>query len=180
MSPLLVQSLASFFATLLAVVILAKMAHRFALVDKPSNRKQHQGEIPIVGGLAIFLALTVAGTLWGEEHQTLITVNGNDALWVFMACGAFLVATGAIDDRFQLGVFMRVLSEVMVAIAVIEFLDLRVAYLGDIFGFGIIRINPILAYPFTVIIVWWASPQSVPAMPKAINIAMPPTTGTSP
>ena len=39
----------------------------------------------------------------------------------------------------------------MVAIAVIEFLDLRVAHLGDIFGFGIITINPILAYPFTVI-----------------------------
>jgi UDP-GlcNAc:undecaprenyl-phosphate GlcNAc-1-phosphate transferase len=47
-----------------------------------------------------------------------------------------------------------VLSEVMVAIAVIEFLDLRVAHLGDIFGFGIIKINPILAYPFTVIAIF--------------------------
>ncbi|WP_435219067.1 hypothetical protein [Luminiphilus sp. nBUS_07] len=154
MTPLLVQSLTSFFATLLAVVILARVAPKLAITDKPSNRKRHQGEIPVVGGLAIFLALTVAGTLWGNEHQTLITVNGNDALWVFMACGAFLVVTGALDDRFQLGVFVRVLSEVMVAIAVIEFLDLRVAHLGDIFGFGIITINPILAYPFTVIAIF--------------------------
>lgn len=150
MSPLLIQSLTAFFATLVCVVVLSRAAPALGLTDKPSNRKQHQGDVPIVGGIAIFVALAIAGTLWGDAHQTLITVNGNDALWVFMSCGAFLVLTGVMDDRFQLGVFMRVLSEVMVAIAVIEFLDLRVAYLGDIFGVGLIKINPVLAYPFTV------------------------------
>lgn len=154
MSPLLLQSLTSFFATLIAVALLARAAPAFGLTDKPSNRKRHQGEVPIVGGIAVFVALGIAGTLWGNAHQTIITVNGNDALWVFMACGAFLVITGAIDDRFQLGVFVRVLSEVMVAIAVIEFLDLRVAHLGDIFGFGVVNINPILAYPFTAIAIF--------------------------
>jgi UDP-GlcNAc:undecaprenyl-phosphate GlcNAc-1-phosphate transferase len=110
--------------------------------------------VPIVGGIAIFIALTIAGSLWGDAHQTLITVNGNDALWVFMSCGAFLVLTGAVDDRFHLGVFMRVLSEVLVAIAVIEVLDLRVAHLGDLFGFGIIKISPFMAYPFTAIAIF--------------------------
>ena len=150
MSPLLLQSLTSFFATLLAVALLARVAPALGLTDKPESRKRHQGEIPIVGGIAIFIALSIAGTLWGNANQTLITVNGNEALWVFMMCGAFLVLTGILDDRFQLGVFVRVLSEVMVAIAVIELLDLRVAYLGDIFSFGIIKLNPLLAYPFTV------------------------------
>ena len=154
MSPLLLQSLTSFFATLLAIALLARAAPALGLTDKPSSRKRHQGEVPIVGGIAIFIALSIAGTLWGNANQTLITVNGNEALWVFMMCGAFLVLTGMLDDRFQLGVFVRVLSEVMVAIAVIEFLDLRVAHLGDIFGFGIIKINPILAYPFTVIAIF--------------------------
>ena len=154
MSPLLLQSLTSFFATLLAVVLLARAAPALGLTDKPSSRKRHQGEVPMVGGIAIFIALSIAGTLWGNANQTLITVNGNEALWVFMMCGAFLVLTGMLDDRFQLGVFMRVLSEVMVAIAVIELLDLRVAYLGDIFSSGVIKINPILAYPFTVIAIF--------------------------
>ena len=142
MSPLLLQSLTSFFATLLAVVLLARAAPALGLTDKPSSRKRHQGEVPIVGGIAIFIALSIAGTLWGNANQTLITVNGNDALWVFMMCGAFLVLTGILDDRFQLGVFMRVLSEVMVAIAVIELLDLRVAYLGDIFSSGLSKLTP--------------------------------------
>ena len=154
MSPLLLQSLSAFFATLICVVLLSFFAPALGLTDKPSNRKRHQGEVPLVGGIAIFIALSIAGTLWGDAHQTLITVNGNDALWVFMSCGAFLVFTGVMDDQFQLGVFMRVLSEVMVAIAVIEFLDLRVAYLGDIFGVGVLKLNPILAYPFTVIAIF--------------------------
>ena len=154
MSPLLLQSLTSFFATLLAVVLLARSAPALGLTDKPSSRKRHQGEVPMVGGIAIFIALSIAGTLWGNANQTLITVNGNEALWVFMMCGAFLVLTGMLDDRFQLGVFMRVLSEVMVAIAVIELLDLQVANLGDIFSSGVIKINPVLAYPFTVIAIF--------------------------
>ena len=154
MSPLLIQSLTAFFATLVAIVVLAKIAPALKLTDKPSARKRHRGEIPIVGGIAIFAALTIAGSLWGDAYQTLITVNGNDALWVFMSCGMFLVVTGMLDDRFHLGVFMRVLSEVLVAIAVIEFLDLRVAYLGDLASMGTIRLAPELAYPFTVIAIF--------------------------
>ena len=154
MSPLLVQSLTAFFTTLICVVVFARLAPAVGLLDNPSSRKRHQGAIPIVGGIAIFCALALAGMLWGDANQTLITVNGNEALWVFMACGAFLVVTGMLDDRFHLGVFMRVLSEVMVAIAVIEALDLRVAYLGDIVGFGMIKIDPVLAYPFTVIAIF--------------------------
>jgi UDP-GlcNAc:undecaprenyl-phosphate GlcNAc-1-phosphate transferase len=154
MSPILFQSLVAFFATLAFLVLLSRVAPALGLTDKPSTRKRHHGEIPSVGGVSIFMALTIAGTIWGDVHQTLITVNGSDALWVFMSCGAFLVLTGTIDDRFELGLFMRVLSEIMVAIAVIEFLDLRVAYLGDIFGVGMIELNPLLAYPFTIIAIF--------------------------
>ena len=39
-------------------------------------------------------------------------------------------------DRFHLGVFVRIMSEVLVAIAVIELLDLRVSYLGNLFDSG--------------------------------------------
>ena len=110
MSPLLLQSLTAFFATLVGVAVLSRIAPALGLTDKPSTRKRHQGEVPTVGGIAIFVALAIAGSLWGDAYQTLITVNGNDALWVFMSCGAFLVLTGVMDDRFQLGGFMRVLS----------------------------------------------------------------------
>jgi len=154
MSPLLLQSLTAFFATLLGVVALSRVAPTLGLTDKPSGRKLHRGEIPMVGGIAIFMALSLAALVWGESNQSLITVNGNNALPVFMACGAFLVLTGALDDRFHLGVFMRVLSEVLVALAVIEFLDLRVAHLGDLAGSGTLSLSPMIAYPFTVVAIF--------------------------
>ena len=148
------QSLAAFFITLFAIVAAAPIARRIGLTDAPSTRKRHNGDVPMVGGIAIFIALSLVGALWGESNQTLITVNGNEALWVFMVCGAFLVVTGALDDRFQLGVFVRIMSEVLVAIAVIEVLDLQVAYLGDLLSMGLIRMNPALAYPFTVVAIF--------------------------
>ena len=154
MSPLVIQSLTAFFVTLVSIVVLAKVAPHLKLMDKPSRRKVHRGDIPVVGGIAIFIALAIAGTMWGEAHQTLITVNGNEAIWVFMGCGGFLVVTGALDDRLKLGVFIRVLSEVLVAIAVIELLDLRVASLGDLLSTGFIRMDPAIAYPFTIVAIF--------------------------
>ena len=148
------QSLTAFFVTLAVILLGSPVARRLGLTDSPTVRKQHQGEIPLIGGVAIFVSLALVGSFWGDSNQTLVTVNGNDALWVFMGCGAFLVATGMLDDRFRLGVFVRVLTEVLVAIAVIELLDFRVAYLGNLLGTGLIRMDPALAYPFTIIAIF--------------------------
>ena len=151
---LAVQSLAAFFITLAAILAGAPAARRWGLTDSPNERKRHQGEIPIIGGAAIFVALAIVGLIWGDSNKSLITVNGTDALWVFMGCGTFLVVTGMLDDRFHLGVFVRVLSEVLVAIAVIELLDLQVAYLGNLFGSGPLKMGPSLSYAFTVIAIF--------------------------
>ena len=151
---LAVQSLSAFFITLAVIIAGSPLARRLGLVDSPTARKHHRGEIPTIGGIAIFVALALVGSFWGDSNQTLITVNGSDALWVFMGCGAFLVATGMLDDRFRLGVFVRVLTEVLVAIAVIELLDLQVAWLGNLFNSGIVYLSPALAYPFTVIAIF--------------------------
>ena len=105
---LAVQSLSAFFITLLVIISLAPVARNLGLVDAHC-RKRHEGDIPLIGGIAIFLALALVATFWGDSNKTLITVNGNDALWVFMGCGAFLVLTGSLDDRFKLGIFVRVL-----------------------------------------------------------------------
>ena len=151
---LAVQSLTAFFITLAAILAGAPIARRWGLTDTPNARKRHKGEIPIIGGIAIFISLALTGVFWGDSNQSLITVNGNDALWVFMGCGAFLVATGMLDDRFHIGVFVRVLSEVLVAVAVIELLDLQVAQLGNLLDSGNVYLGPSLAYPFTVVAIF--------------------------
>lgn len=89
------SSLAAFFTTLLVIITAAPIARRNGLTDAPSIRKRHNGDVPLLGGIAIFIALSLVGAFWGESNQPLITVNGNEALWVFMASGAFLVVTGS-------------------------------------------------------------------------------------
>lgn len=136
------------------LIALSRVAPALGLVDKPDARKQHRGDVPLVGGLAIFASLAFGGVVWGDAFTSIITVRGNDALWVFMGCGAFLVFTGALDDRFGLGVFIRICSEVLVALIIIEVLDLRASYLGNLLGSGDIRLHPAIAYPFTAVAIF--------------------------
>ena len=148
------QTLSAFFITLTTIMLCVPLARAIGLVDAPSARKTHAGQIPVIGGLAIFSSLALVGIFWGNDNASLVTVNGTEALWVFMSCGAFLVVTGVLDDRLQLGVFVRVLSEILVAIAVIEFLNLRVAHLGDILSVGNVRLADAASYTFTVVAIF--------------------------
>lgn len=151
MSSLLTQLLTAFFCTLVAIVALAPLAEKVGLVDVPTERKQHQEAVPLIGGLAIFIALLAGALLWGSADTSTVVVKGQNALGVLMGCSAFLVITGMLDDRFHLGVFMRIASEILVALTIIELLDLRLTWLGDLVGTGEIRMPPTVSYIFTVV-----------------------------
>ena len=81
----------------------------------------------------------------------MISVRGQDALWILVATAGFLVVTGVADDRFQMGITARAGCELLAALAVIELLDLRVVKLGDLLGLGIIRLPSDVSYIFTAI-----------------------------
>ncbi len=151
MSPALSQAALAFCLTLFFIWALSPIAARVGLVDAPNARKRHEGSIPLVGGVAIYLALLVVSLLWGRARAD---DPGTDIIGVFLAAGGMLVALGMADDRFQLSVFTRVLAEVAVALFVIEALDLRLANLGDLAGVGKIRLNAWLSYPFTVLVIF--------------------------
>ena len=154
MSPLLTQSLTAFFCTLAAVLILAPLAVRVGLVDTPAGRKQHTTAVPLVGGIAIFVAFCVGALIWGDAESTSLVIRDKNALGVLLGCCAFLVITGALDDRFHLGVFLRVASEVLVALIIIELMGLKLVWLGDLVGIGQIQMPPAVSYAFTVIAIF--------------------------
>ena len=154
MSPLLLQSLTAFFCTLIGIVVLAPLAKKVGLVDVPTERKQHQDAVPLIGGLAIFITFLVGALLWGAADTSSVLIKGQNALSVLLGCSAFLVISGTLDDRFNLGVFIRITSEVLVALTIIELLDLRLTYLGDLMGTGQIKMPPTVSYIFTVIAIF--------------------------
>ena len=136
------------------IVVLSKLAPRFGLMDTPSDRKRHETATPLVGGLAIMATLCLGALIWGESNEFLIAVRDQEALWVLLGCAIFLVLTGALDDRFSLGIFARLGSELLVALFVIEMLNLRVSQLGDLLNTGNINLGEFFAYPFTMVAIF--------------------------
>ena len=151
MSLLLIQSLTAFSCTIIVIVALAPLAAKVGLVDSPTDRKRHQDAVPLIGGLAIFIAFLIGAILWGAADAPTVVIKGQSALGVLLGCSTFLVITGVLDDRFHLGVFVRVASEVLVALTIIELLDLRLTWLGDLLGTGQIQMPPAISYIFTVV-----------------------------
>jgi len=49
--------------TMVLCLLLTPLALRFGLLDHPSGRKVHNTSIPLVGGLAIYIALVMVTTL---------------------------------------------------------------------------------------------------------------------
>ena len=123
-------------------------------MDTPSDRKRHASATPMVGGLAVMLTLCLGALIWGESDGFLIAIRDEEALWELLGCAIFLVLTGTLDDRFNLGVFVRVGSELLVALIVIESLNLRLVHLGDLLSIGNIQLSAFFAYPFTMVAIF--------------------------
>ena len=153
-SELISQALTAFGFTLAMITALSKVAPNLGLMDVPSDRKRHAEATPVVGGLAIMAALVSGAMVWGDAERSFITVRDQDALWVLLGCALFLVLTGAMDDRFQLGIFVRIGSEFLVALIVVEALNLRLVQLGDLLGIGNIQLSTFFVYPFTMVAVF--------------------------
>jgi UDP-GlcNAc:undecaprenyl-phosphate/decaprenyl-phosphate GlcNAc-1-phosphate transferase len=83
----------SFLFAVGLIPLTIRLARRWDLVDHPNVRKVHSGQIPLLGGLAIYLAaLTV---LFVMRLWTPLTIA------LVLACGVAVVM-GILDDRFDI------------------------------------------------------------------------------
>lgn len=89
---------ACFGVTLLAMLALRPLAIAVDLLDRPGGRKTHHGEVPIVGGLAMFIGLAFGAGL--------VPFEGHSGAAVLSAA-AILVVVGLLDDRFDLSPWAR-------------------------------------------------------------------------
>jgi|GEM_PF-621590 len=129
---------ASFLVCLLAIVGLRPVAVAVDLVDKPGGRKTHHGEIPIVGGIAMFLGLSVGlGLVPGDPLRS----------ETFIAACALLVVTGLLDDRFELSPWLRLPAQAAATLMVVTQLFAGTGFgLGNPLGFGNIEFHGLAAF----------------------------------
>ncbi len=98
-----------------------RLAHRIGAVDLPSGRGLSARVTPLLGGLAIFAALLVAGLIWLPDttaavHRHGVLVTGVVHWRGVLLAAALITLVGAIDDRFDLNPALKLAGQVLAAI----------------------------------------------------------------
>ena len=140
----LIAAFIAFVASVVAIASVRPIAPHFSLVDKPGGRKLHEAEVPVVGGLGIFLGLFVAVGFLPPEARPPPQ---------FVTICAIFVIVGLADDRFGLSPWFRLLVQIGCVFWLTLDPGLSARYLGDLVGDGPVILQDLPAILLTAILV---------------------------
>lgn len=145
MYTLVATALTSFCFAFLAIKFFKPVAIDMGLVDKPNERKQHSGHIPLIGGISIFIAVLAASLLW---------LPNTLELRMYLIASAMMVFIGVLDDKFDLRVRVRIIGQIIIASLMIYGVGGYISNLGNLFGLGDITLGPMgVLFTYVAIIV---------------------------
>ncbi len=131
----------SILGTLTSILIFRPFAKKLGIVDKPSERKIHNGNIPLVGGISIFIGVFV-GMFFQLAHD-LTTLS-------LLTSGFFILFLGFIDDCYPLSVKIKVIIQIIIVSIMVWATELRFDSFGHSFGLDKQIHLGIFSYPITV------------------------------
>ena len=105
--------------TALLTPVTMRLARAVGMIDEPRERGLSERPTPLLGGLAIFAGVLLAGLIWlpagyAREHQ--------GQLWHgVLIAAAVITLVGALDDRFDLHPALKLLGQVLAAVIVVHF-----------------------------------------------------------
>jgi UDP-GlcNAc:undecaprenyl-phosphate GlcNAc-1-phosphate transferase len=142
---ILTTTFTAFFFAFLAIKIFKPFAVEVGLVDKPNERKLHSGHIPLIGGISIFIAVLFASLLW---------LPNTLELRMYLIASAMIVFIGALDDKFDLRVRIRMVGQIIVASIMIYGVGGYISNVGDLVGLGDVLLGPMgIIFTYLAIIV---------------------------
>jgi len=161
------------FLTVLVIPLLIGIARRLGLVDRPGGRKHHAGEVPLVGGLAIFLSLATvlvfqSGLLlsWGLLLQA---GSGGSGVLIFGLLAAAAVIAGLVDDLSDLPPVGKLAIQFAIALLAVFWGGHALGDLGNIVGSG--ALVPGVAGPVLSVIGYVAMMNAVNLIDGADGVA---------
>jgi len=128
--------LESLLITLGLLLALRPLAIVVGLTDQPTSRKKHTGEIPLIGGLCIYLCLLIL-------YYRLPIDN-----LAYLGAATLIVFCGIIDDYRAVSYKIRLAIEVLAVIIMIAWGGVEITSLGNLLGFGEIQLG-YFSYLFT-------------------------------
>jgi UDP-GlcNAc:undecaprenyl-phosphate GlcNAc-1-phosphate transferase len=118
--------------TVILIFILCPYAKKLGFIDTPCSRKQHTSPTPPIGGIVIYLSTLLTLLIYDINlpHQT-----------AFIAAVSLLVLVGAIDDHKEISVKIRLVSQIIAALIMTEYGDIKINDVGDLFGHGTLHLG---------------------------------------
>jgi len=122
----------AFIISSVTLISLYPAAIKFGFVDRPCNRKRHQGNIPLIGGITLFVSVAFLLSIYPDliPHSQ-----------VFILCSTILVVIGIIDDLLDISALSRLLVIIGISVYLVVAIDFKIDYLGDLLGTGDILLS---------------------------------------
>jgi UDP-GlcNAc:undecaprenyl-phosphate GlcNAc-1-phosphate transferase len=139
----LYSALLAFFICLILVPLSIPLARKIGLTESPNERKHHNGQVPLLGGIVIWLAIVITILICDLEIKH---------AWAFYSAGTLAVLLGSIDDRYPLSVKFRFFVQIGISLIMAIGADNSLHNLGAIFGPIPLSLSG-FGYVFTVICV---------------------------
>jgi UDP-GlcNAc:undecaprenyl-phosphate GlcNAc-1-phosphate transferase len=136
----LIPCVTAFIITVFIIYLLKPLAIRLKLVDVPGGRKMHQGEVPLTGGIGMFLGFIFA----------LLTLDISLADYrSFIAASGLLVFIGILDDLHELSTKSRFIAQIIAASLMVIWGHVVLKSFGNICFFGNVDLGN-MAIPMTI------------------------------
>ncbi len=97
-----------------------KLSYKIGLVDIPDERKNHKGNIPLIGGLTIYTCITLYFIIFDTSYYDKIIFVSSFSIFIL----------GLYDDLFNLGVAERIFFQTLISLIIIGF-GIRIFDLGN-------------------------------------------------
>ena len=139
--PFITAIIAAFGVSFCCGFVVRKIGPKFGLIDKPGHRKVHDKPMPTGGGLAVWSGVVIPFAIAQLVLFVVIAYKNDDAallwipdfvrthlgglwlqsgkLWLLLGLGSILVVLGTLDDRFNLSWKLRIIVQIVVAIAAV-------------------------------------------------------------
>ena len=136
----LLAAILSLFFTKLMI----KLAAKWHILDLPNiSRKIHDKPIPLLGGVAIYLAFLLSiGFLWQTGNLFDSRINIGLVAW-FLLASLILIVNGFFDDKYKLPPQISIIGPI-ISVAIVILAGLKITYVSNPAG-GIFYMDNILA-----------------------------------
>jgi len=115
MKTFILALLIAFLLSLVLTPIVKKIAIKMGAIDLPDERKVHKEIMPRMGGLAIYLAFVISylSLVMFDLFEPVRFINA------FLIGSTIVVATGVIDDKYQISPKQKLLGQIIAAFIVV-------------------------------------------------------------